>query len=196
MPARSRTLSNWSISVITRLPSRIMNSQSSSPRRKGAFADETPPRCVCRTPVIWRGIGSQRVIVANHHVLLRRNVLLDRGKKVCLIRSDQARPNKGQHPVPFGYLQRDRSPVAAQPQHVAFRSQRDQRLPLYWPVREVQRFVHIKSVHLHTNFSHFSQRPNGKFHACRRPHTKPSPRHLEFALQMAKYIDDPELRSE
>src|SRR5664279_3439451 len=30
MPARSRTLSNWSISVITRLPSRIMNSQSSA----------------------------------------------------------------------------------------------------------------------------------------------------------------------
>src|ERR1039457_1254373 len=93
-----------------------------------------------------------------------------RGDSVQTTRTtSQARPNKGQHPVPFRYLQRDRSPVAAQPQHVTFRSQRDQRLPLYRPVREVQRFVHIKSVNLHTNFPPFSPRPNGKFHACRRP---------------------------
>jgi hypothetical protein len=48
----------FSVRVITRLPSRIMNSQSSAPRRKGAFAEEAPPRCIRRTPVIWRGVCS------------------------------------------------------------------------------------------------------------------------------------------
>ena len=90
--------------------------------------------------------------------------------------------------MPFGYLQRDRSPVAAQPQYVAFRSQRNQRLPLYLPVRKVQRFVHIKSVHLHTNFPPFSPRPNGKFHACRCPHTAPILINFSFRL-----VNDPSL---
>ena len=90
--------------------------------------------------------------------------------------------------MPFGYLQRDRSPVAAQPQYVAFRSQRNQRLPLYRPVRKVQRFVHIKSVHLHTNFPPFSPRPNGKFHACRCPHTAPILINFSFRL-----VNDPSL---
>src|SRR5271169_3452233 len=58
----------WVISAIKIIPSpdkslqRILaidaRAQSSFPRRKGAFAEETPPGCVRRTPVIWRGVAS------------------------------------------------------------------------------------------------------------------------------------------
>jgi hypothetical protein len=37
---------------------RLMLARLFPPRRKGAFTEETPPRCVRRTPIIWRGVRS------------------------------------------------------------------------------------------------------------------------------------------
>ena len=58
----------WVISAIEIIPSPDKSllwllaidarARSSFPRRKGAFAEETPPGCVRRTPVIWRGVVS------------------------------------------------------------------------------------------------------------------------------------------
>src|SRR5207244_4951194 len=112
---------------------------------KGLLANEAPSRL--RGGIRVRGLPEDAGIVADHDVLLGRDVRRQLHKHVGLGRSD--RPDEREEVVPAPDEARDGAPVAADANDVAVLAELYHVGEANKPGRQLQRVIYVEGVHLH-----------------------------------------------
>src|SRR6266852_9204148 len=110
-----------------------------------AFLDEAPA-CALRSATVVARTGNAED-VADHHVVMPRNVLPQLPQKVVLL--DAAWPQERADEVPVRTVQRHHRPVPTEADDMAVLAQLDEIDQLHRTVADLQRVIHVERVHDH-----------------------------------------------
>src|SRR6266571_6172890 len=113
-----------------------------------AFLDEAPA-CALRSATVVARTGNAED-VADHHVVMPRNVLPQLAQEVVLL--DAAWPHERADEVPVRTVQCHHCPVATEPDNMAVLAQRDEIGQPHWALADLQRLIYVKRVYGHTGF--------------------------------------------
>src|SRR6266567_5114245 len=110
-----------------------------------AFLDEAPA-CALRSATVVARTGNAED-VADHHVVMPRNVLPQLAQEVMLL--DAAWPHERADAVPVRTVQRHHRPVPAEADDMAVLAQLDEIDQLHRTFADLQRLIHVERVHGH-----------------------------------------------
>jgi flagellar hook-basal body protein len=113
-----------------------------------AFLDEAPACALRSTTVVARTGNAEDV--ADHHVVMPRNVLPQLTQEVMLL--DAAWPHERADVVPVRAVQRHHRPIPTEADDMAVLAQLDEIPELDRPVADLQSLVHVERVHDHRGY--------------------------------------------
>src|SRR5256712_6378862 len=122
--------------------------RSAHPVGELAFLDEAPA-CALRSATVVARTGNAED-VADHHVVMPRNVLPQLAQEVVLL--DAAGPHERADVVPVRTVQRHHRPIPTEADDMAVLAQPDEIEPLHRTLADLQCFIHVEPVHYHTGF--------------------------------------------
>src|SRR2546425_8604070 len=113
-----------------------------------AFLDEAPA-CALRSATVVARTGNAED-VADHHVVMPRNVLPQLAQEVVLL--DAAWPHERADVVPVRTVQRHHRPIPTEADDMAVLAQLDEIEQLHRTLADLQCFIHVERVHYHSGF--------------------------------------------
>src|SRR6266852_4692542 len=121
---------------------------SSHPFGELAFLDEAPA-CALRCATVVARAGNAED-VADHHVVMPRNVLPQLAQEVVLL--DAAWPHERADEVPVRTVQRHHRPVPTEADDMAVLAQLEKIDQLHRTLADLQCLIHVERVHGHRGF--------------------------------------------
>src|SRR6266446_2555866 len=113
-----------------------------------AFLDEAPA-CALRSATVVARTGNAED-VADHHVVMPRNVLPQLAQEVVLL--DAAWPHERADVVPVRTVQRHHRPIPTEADDMAVLAQLDEIDQLHRTLADLQCLIHVERVHCHSGF--------------------------------------------
>src|SRR5881396_1194668 len=113
-----------------------------------AFLDEAPA-CALRSATVVARTGNAED-VADHHVVMPRNVLPQLAQEVVLL--DAAWPHERADVVPVRTVQRHHRPIPTEDDDMAVLAQLDEIDQLHRTLADLQCLIHVERVHCHSGF--------------------------------------------
>src|SRR3989454_8709443 len=113
-----------------------------------AFLDEAPACALRSAPVVARTGNAEDV--ADHHVVMPRNVLLQLSQEVVLL--DAAWTHERADVVPVRTVQRHHRPIPTEADDMAVLAQLDEIEQLHRTLADLQCLIHVERVHHHSGF--------------------------------------------
>src|SRR3989442_2356058 len=113
-----------------------------------AFLDEAPA-CALRSATVVARTGNAED-VADHHVVMPRNVLPQLAQEVVLL--DAAWPHERADVVPVRIVQRHHRPIPTEADDMAVLAQLDEIDQLHRTLADLQGLIHVERVHHHSGF--------------------------------------------
>src|SRR5713101_6869443 len=144
------------------LPISREGTHSAHPVGELAFLDEAPACALGRATVVARPGNAEDV--ADHHVVMPRNVLPQLAQEVVLL--DAAWPHERADVVPVGTVQRDHRPVPTEADDMAVLTQLDEIDQLHRTLADLQCLIHVERVDGHRGFLQLYGATPSAFLAC------------------------------
>src|SRR3989442_3291013 len=107
------------------------------------------PACALRSATVVARTGNAED-VADHHVVMPRNVLPQLAQEVVLL--DAAWPHERADVVPVRTVQRHHRPIPTEADDMAVLAQLDEIEQLHRTLADLQCFIHVERVHYHSGF--------------------------------------------
>src|SRR5713101_3009809 len=126
-------------------PTSWEGTHSAHPFGELAFLDEAPA-CALRSPTVVARTGHAED-VADHHVVMPRNVLPQLAQKVVLL--DAAWSHERADVVPVRTVQRHHRPIPTEADDMAVLAQLDEIDQLHRTLADLQCLIHVERVHDH-----------------------------------------------